>query len=282
MNKCIIILLLCYLTTANLLFAQIAADFKADTTVICEGYWLHFTDQSISDTITNWLWNFGDTASHESDTSILQNPVHAYNTEGVYTVSLTASNFNYSNKKEKLNYILVRKLPDAIFTFTDTMFLPSYIFCFHGTVLNRDDSSYKYYWSFNQTSYQQGDTIAINTFPAAGNYVVSFMADAGAGCKDTVYNTVQVNDVLEAPNIFSPNNDGINDVFIVKSNGANEFELYVFNRWGATVYLETARRLQWDGRTSAGIKLPCGTYFYYITSPDIKEYKKAGVILLVK
>jgi gliding motility-associated-like protein len=277
MIKHLIILLVINFTVLTSLFSQIEVNFKSDTTVICEGSSISFTDLSISDTVKNWHWNFGD-----GGVDSIQNPTHIYVTSGVYTVSLTASGSNATQTKIKTNYIFVRKFPTASFSFTDTMFLPSYLFYFHGTVLNIDTLPYKYYWNFNQSLYQLGDSIAINTFPASGSYIVSLIVEAGKGCQDTINNTILVNDVLEAPNIFSPNGDGQNDVFIVKSNGVNEFELDVFNRWGAIVYTQIAKRLQWDGRTSAGVQLPCGTYFYHITSPDVKGYKKAGVILLVK
>ena len=281
MVKHLIILFFLNIFFVNFIFSQINVNFNADTTVICEGGIIQFTDLSVGDTVFNWQWTFGD---GETD-SFIQNPVHQYNYEGVYTVSLTASSSNATQTKKKTNYIKVRKFPDADFTYTDTMFLPSYLLYFHGYVINKDFLPYKYYWNFNQYSYSQGntiDTIAIYTFSNAGTYIVSLIIEAGKGCRDTVSDTLSVTGVLEVPNIFSPNDDGINDVFVVKSNGVNEFVLDVFNRWGAIVYSQTARRLQWDGRTSAGVLLPCGNYFYHITSTDLKGYKKAGVILLVK
>lgn len=277
MNKYIIILVFSFFTISNSLFAQIEVNFKSDTTVICEGGSIVFTDLSVGDTVKNWHWSFGD-----GGIDSIQNPIHTYLTSGVYTVTLTASSSNATQTKAKTNFIFVRKFPEANFSFTDTMYLPSYIFYFQGTVLNRDTLPYNYYWNFNQTTFELGDSIAINTFPAAGTYVINFIVEAGLGCTDTVTDTILVNDVLEAPNIFSPNGDGFNDVFIVKSNGVNNFVLNVFNRWGAIVYSQTAKRLQWDGRSSAGVQLPCGTYFYNITSSEASGYKKSGIILLVK
>jgi len=278
MVKHLIILFFLNIFFVNFIFSQINVNFNADTTVICEGGSIQFTDLSVGDIVSNWQWTFGD---GETD-SFIQNPVHQYNYEGVYTVSLTASSSNATQTKEKKKYIKVRKFPDADFTYTDTMFLPSYLLYFHEYIINQDTLPYKYYWNFNQSYYLQGDADAIYTFPNPGTYYVDLIVEAGKGCRDTVSDTISVTDVLEAPNIFSPNDDGINDVFVVKSNGVNEFVLDVFNRWGAIVYSQTARRLQWDGRTSAGVLLPCGNYFYHITSTDLKGYKKAGVILLVK
>jgi PKD repeat protein len=49
---------------------------------------------------TTWAWSFGD-----GETSSLKNPVHLYNSAGVYTVSLTASNLSASGTRTRINYI---------------------------------------------------------------------------------------------------------------------------------------------------------------------------------
>jgi PKD repeat protein len=61
-----------------------------------------FTDQSVTApecTIT-WSWNFGD-GGGSSSSSTLQNPVHEYQAQGVYTVTLVVSNFGGSHSKSR-------------------------------------------------------------------------------------------------------------------------------------------------------------------------------------
>jgi gliding motility-associated-like protein len=261
----------------SLLFAQISVNFKADTTLVCPNYAIQFTDQSIGDTIFNWHWNFGD-----GTIDSIQNPMHAYSTPGKYTVNLTASSSNATQTKTITNYILVRDFPEANILFSDTMFLPSYLIYFHGQVINHDTLPYWYYWSFDNSSFEQGDTIAIHLFNSEGLHSASFLVKAGAGCVDTSTITIDVKDTIEVPNIFTPNNDGFNDIFTVKTNGYNDFNIEIFNRWGAMVYTVTAKRIRWDGYTDAGVQVPSGVYYYHITSPDIKGYKKSGSILLIR
>lgn len=71
-------------------------------------------------------------------------------------------------------------------------------------------------------------------------------------------------------NIFTPNGDGINDVF--KINGLDVFKKYnlkIFNRWGLKVFeTETPQTIFWDGRTLAGLPVPDGTYYYIITGEN--------------
>jgi len=257
--------------------AQIYVDFKADTTLVCPGYSIQFFDLSVGDTVFNWHWYFGD-----GDSSTLQNPMHAYLSPGFYTVSLTASSSNSTKTKIKTNYIHVRDFPQLQLTYNDTIFLPTFEYYFSAQVLNNDNYPYYYYWSFDQSTYQKGDTFAIHTFPSKGNHTVSVIVKAGAGCNDTASLDINVKDTLLAANIFTPNGDGMNDIFIVKTNGYNDFTLEIFNKWGAIVYSLTAKRLYWDGYSSAGVPVPSGVYYFHVTSPDIKGYKLSGKILLIR
>lgn len=80
------------------------ANFQADRTRIQPGESVNFTDLSVGGA-TNWAWSF---PGANPSTSTIQNPSGiAYPDEGVYDVSLTASNSTYSNTKTKLNYIIV-------------------------------------------------------------------------------------------------------------------------------------------------------------------------------
>ena len=74
-------------------------DFKANTTVSCNGI-VNFTDLT-PNKVTSWLWEFGD-----GDTSHKQNPTHTY-VSGTYTVKLTATNTFGSKAESKTNYITV-------------------------------------------------------------------------------------------------------------------------------------------------------------------------------
>jgi gliding motility-associated-like protein len=82
------------------------------------------------------------------------------------------------------------------------------------------------------------------------------------------------------PNAFSPNGDGINDVFEVP---CSEGDLYfsVWNRWGIEVYRNDKYVNDWDG-TYKGSPLPDGTYYYVLkyTKSSGEEVNKAGFITL--
>lgn len=77
------------------------ADFTADTTSGEQTLTVNFTDTT-TNSPTSWAWSFGD-----GDTASTQNPSHNYPLQGVYTVSLTASNVDGSDTNTKVGYITV-------------------------------------------------------------------------------------------------------------------------------------------------------------------------------
>ncbi|GAB3321549.1 hypothetical protein GCM10027299_16140 [Larkinella ripae] len=88
---------------------------------------------------------------------------------------------------------------------------------------------------------------------------------------------------LFMPDAFTPNGDGVNDLFEVK--GSTYFEsvqLTVYNRWGEVVF-RSENREGWDGKIGGQAAQP-GTYAYRITATDQKGAKteKAGSVLLIQ
>jgi PKD repeat protein len=90
------------------------ADFTYSSSLLCAGESVNFTDLSTNDP-TGWLWSFpGGTPS----SSTLQNPSVTYNTPGVYTVSLTASNSSGLDVHTVLNAVTVHGNPSLSATTT--------------------------------------------------------------------------------------------------------------------------------------------------------------------
>jgi gliding motility-associated-like protein len=86
--------------------------------------------------------------------------------------------------------------------------------------------------------------------------------------------------VLKLPNIFTPNNDGINDYFVpIKAENIEIEKVIIQNRWGQTVF--ESNEVNWDGNFQ-GKPTPDGTYFYIITCKDKNEKmkSKSGTITL--
>jgi len=83
--------------------------------------------------------------------------------------------------------------------------------------------------------------------------------------------------VINIPNIFTPNNDEINDVWlpqIINKSSIKDYDLIIFNRWGIELF-KTEKTLEgWDARTTAGIECTEGTYYYVISYNDLSINKE--------
>lgn len=78
------------------------------------------------------------------------------------------------------------------------------------------------------------------------------------------------NEDLTVYNEISPNNDGLNETFVIKGIELLENNLQIFNRWGHVVFNVLNYQNDWNGTTNTGLfinnnrKLPVGTYFYVL------------------
>lgn len=67
---------------------------------------------------------------------------------------------------------------------------------------------------------------------------------------------------VQIPNIITPNEDGINDVFSIRGTvGIEKLSCTIVNRYGAIIYRYFGVNGTWDGFTHAGVKVVAGTYF---------------------
>ena len=143
-----------------------------------------------------------------------------------------------------------------------------------------------FFWDFGDGTTASG-TFPANTFQEPGTYVVTLSVTNSSGCTDTYSITIVVLEnpsVLVVPNVFSPNNDGQNDLFFVTGTYIQDFQCAIYDRWGLKMVNLSSITDRWDGRTAAGVLATDGTYYYIIkaTGLDKKDYGTKGFIQLVK
>lgn len=115
-----------------------------------------------------------------------------------------------------------------------------------------------------------------------GNDTVAYTKDYW---QDAQPITIQISESkLEMPNAFSPNGDGINDIYRAKNNYQSivEFDAYIFNRWGQKIYEWHDPAGGWDGKFN-GKDVKQGVYFVLVKAKgaDGRKYNiKKDVNLL--
>lgn len=307
-NSLIALLLL----LSAMVFSQ-GVDFTTNIRVNCTDYSVHFNSSVTGYTSPTYLWTFGDGAN-----STDENPTHTYLGPGIYEVTLIVNNDAINSVKKNISVLTI---PVATFTVDSTsanVSGSSFVFGFksdffileHDTndvneefftlVSLYDDSeiefplnSYDFKWYFDDDS-TSTKISPMHAYKEAGSYNVSLVIDDKVGCKDSVtYEDLSFGDYLsvydaflpaKVPNVFTPDGDGVNDIYYIKVDGVNSvYKFQVFAPTGILVYQSESRSVQWDGKNFAGEDVLPGTYFYVVEAVQGNTANKAhGVIYLFR
>ncbi len=112
-------------------------------------------------------------------------------------------------------------------------------------------------------------------------YAYYYFDDVSVVCCDCD-TAVIINIII--PNVFTPNNDNINDFFKITSSGILSLDCKIYDRWGILVGEIKSVNDVWNGRSTAGIECVDGVYYYVLSAKgtDSKEYIQKGFIQLIK
>lgn len=156
------------------------------------------------------------------------------------------------------------------------------------TVLVQASGATYYSWSpiFGVLSPNSPTTLIT---PTATTQYCIIGKDSSQSCTDTACLQLIVEGNcfdFKIPNIFTPNNDNINDTWHISfpcPQLISNFRLSVFDRWGVLLFEANQHNAQWDGRTGSGEPVPTGTYFFTAEFKlNNKKQKLKGYITLLR
>jgi gliding motility-associated-like protein len=149
---------------------------------------------------------------------------------------------------------------------------------------NNSSSTQTYHWNFGDGS-TWDTTVTIGTthmFDSTGVYTVAVIAQNGT-CTDTAYVQIIVSDPpvvlpvsIETANVFSPNNDGLNDFYSFDLINIKFIQLTIMNRWGNVLVDSDDINFQWNGKLSNGKDAEEGVYFYIYKAVGIQNEALEG------
>ena len=231
------------------------------------------------------LWNFGDGGSSNdcNDVSYIFTQAGCWNISlAITTPEGCAASFDVAN------YICVYEYPTASFTFGPqpaTILTPTIDF------VNTSSGASTYEWTFDVLGMADSDNEEnpVYTFlNEPGTYEVCLNATSNEGCSADTCANVLINDelLLYVPNSFTPNGDGINDVFAPFVNGADplNYDLLIFNRWGELIFEEQHSSKGWDGYQN-GVLAQDGVYVWKINCKEVsggQYHEYIGHVTLMK
>ncbi len=241
-----------------------------------------FTDGSFiqSGNIVSWSWNFGD-----GGTDSIQNPIHIYQQSGNYTVSLTTTSDQGCTSTVTIsNAVTVYPEPLAEFI-TDpnetTILNPVFNF------VNLSNGNIVNYWTFGDGA-TSDDAGPSHTYADTGHYLVTLWIQNSFGCIDTVSHEIYIAPITTffIPNAFTPNNDGVNEVFTIKGINILDVKFSIFNRWGDPIFVSNNGFTHpWDGSIdNSSYVAKEDVYVYDATIKDIfgKYHHRIGRVSLVR
>lgn len=159
---------------------------------------------------------------------------------------------------------------------------PSTNFSLGEYILYRKDIDPSFQEVFRTASTQLTDT----TIPGGTKevcYQIAYADECGNISALSGEICIVISSSLSIPNAFSPNGDGVNDIFKINDGIYANFRLSIFNRWGAQLFTSTDPTQGWDGEFE-GQPVNSGTYLYRLTfqNADNLPITKSGSFVLIR
>jgi gliding motility-associated-like protein len=158
------------------------------------------------------------------------------------------------------------------------------------SVVDRDPGTATSLWSFGNGIVQRStfyNNVTATTYSAAGTYTSMLLITKNT-CIDTAFQIIEVEmpSKILIPDVFTPNGDGSNDVFFLKTTSLTNIKASIYDRWGNEVYESDNNNgnIVWDGKNLNGKECSAGIYFYVInaTGKDEVDYAQKGNISLFR
>ena len=238
----------------------------------CQGIVQYFaltTDVGIS-----FGWDFNSDGVIDQTTTSTTT-TYIYPSAGVFdvTVTLTTAQGCVSVISQP-NWVTVHPNPIADFTTNPnppevTLINPTFNF------IDQSFGADFWYWTFGDLTSDSINQNPSHTYQDTGYYNVTLLVTNNYGCTDMTTQTVRIRPdfFFAAPNTFTPNGDGVNDIFFpgtMLGASAKNYDFFIFDRWGEIIFEGHDLRDGWDG-TYKGKIVQNGVYVWTIEVTDLEN-----------
>lgn len=251
---------------------QPLANFDITPPAVCIGDVQQLTDRSnpLAQTITGWFWDLGDGTRPTT-----QNVSYTYRSAGTFNVRMY-----YQTNKGCFSDTVVKPLTvhpyPVVNAGPDLVVLEGGQATINATATG--SSNYTYLWT--PATHLSSATVLTPVTRPTNDITYRLTVTGAGGCarSDDVFVKVLFDPVV--PNGFSPNGDGINDVWNIKYISSYPGAvIQVFDRYGKQVFSSMGYNTPWDGKLN-GADLPVGTYYYIIDPKNGRKARSGSVTIL--
>jgi len=260
-------------------------DFSVNDTSTCKPMIAKFVNTTDPNYIagtngTSWVFDEGGTAGTDT-------VAHPYAQTGTYYVTLNVIS-NQGCKNSLTRPVVITIYPDPVADFTWTPDVPTvtdnqvnFINESQGSILTQT-------WNIDGIIYKDFSPSHHFHTSDSGHYPVKLIVESVDHCFDSTEKIIFVKGELNTfvPSAFTPNNDGLNDVFIPSVAGVDpgDYEFLVFDRWGEIIFRSTNPEIGWDGRLK-GNMAKNDVYTWKLEFKDkysVVRYKYSGRVNLIR
>ncbi|MGY6561913.1 MAG: T9SS type B sorting domain-containing protein [Luteibaculaceae bacterium] len=251
------------------------ADFTADITQGCQPLEVNFTNTSNVFGADYFLdWHVNGLVVDDGDSLNF-----TFNEAGFYDIKAivyTTNNCVTSDTLAINNFITVWPNPTAALEIlpSEIVFIDNPFFSFRGLETDVDC-----FFTLGDLTFTDCDNAIL--LDQTGFIPFSYTATTEFGCTTSVFKNLLVNGTLVfIPNAFTPNNDGVNDIFKPVVRGADIYHLEIFDRWGNKVFETRDTNRGWDGKNAKGSEV----FTYKILTADHlgNEELRYGTLTVLK
>ncbi len=236
-------------------------------TTICSGT---FVQLQVTQGGYTYLWTPNTGLNH----STIYNPIANPTNTTVYMVSVTNGvciNTNTLTVFVKPSPVITVNPKYSVVTQGESVFI-------HATA---NDTCYWYPADYLSCT---NCNTTMSTPDADVTYTITTTNSEGCTTATTATIRVQIESTFYIPNTFTPNNDGMNEIFKPLATHIHDYKIDIFDRWGLLIFQSTNLDQGWDG-TYKGGKCQQDVYVYkveYVDDPENRTHTKAGQVNLIR
>lgn len=260
-------------TTINIVDLPFFEVTAPDTVCVGDAINLNVGSPS-SNTVYTWQWG-----SMQEVGSSFSNIA---NVSGNQTVVVTAESAESCYYSDTISFFVNQV---SVSVGNDTTVLAGSVVSWQPIVQTLVDSPLSYAWSSNTALSCNDCPTPTAIITSTDTYTLMVTDEWQCQAADSMLVQVRYLNSLIIPTAFSPNNDNINDFFILQGHNISHYEVAIYDRWG-TVVLEknsTDTAQVWNGQNKAGKECELGVYVFYVKvvfDNGEEEFLKGNVSLI--
>lgn len=231
--------------------------FNINTLSGCTPVIVNFNNITLNDTYSEWTLGDGSISTSDSITKI-------YDTPGIYPINLHS--YGDCGTEDSIStQIEVFASPKIAFRADPDSIMPPEqpIHCY-----NYSETGSDFFWNFGDGTFSH-ETEPLHYYSdVEGYFNITLTVTSANGCVDSLIlsDSVYVMPIgfVKFPDAFTPNDDGLNDVFLPAAfKSVKKFNLKIYNAWGNLVFVSNSPNEGWDGKYN-NKQADTGVYFWIL------------------